>query len=112
MTKYKQTVNTGEIETWRRASKIILYNEDVPRLEVWDVDRTVLPNGQIIDNYISTMQYSMYNPLEEIPLIDPTTFEQTTQSFSAGQFYTMAASVYLWLAKQRDDPGVVSEPPA
>jgi hypothetical protein len=103
MPKYKESTSSVDINTWRRATHMILWNEDLPRVEIHDEDLTVLPDTSTVNKYVGKLDYVMSDPLAEIPIIDPVTFEPTEQTFTAGDFYTMAASVYLWLARQRDE---------
>ena len=104
MQKYNQRNTEATVETWRRAMHMTLYNDDLPRLEIAEEDRTLITtNGQIINEYVGQLSYTMTDPSVQIPIIDPNTFEQTDQTFSAGQYYLLSASIYIWLAKLRDD---------
>jgi hypothetical protein len=99
---YKEEVVAGEITKWRRMSHGVLTNGEIPKIELHDEDRTVLPDGTSISQYVGALTYAMTDPTVEIPLIDPETFEPTEQTMTAGQIWLALASVYLWLARQRD----------
>lgn len=105
MANYQETVVEGAISKWRRMSHGVIYNSEVPKIELHDEDRTVLPDGTSISSYVGSLEYAMTDPAIEIPLIDPDTFEQTEQTMPAGQIWLAMASVYIWLAKQRDGNG-------
>lgn len=102
MANYKEEVVEGAITSWRRMSHGTVFNEVIPRIELHDEDRTVLPDGKIINSYVGSLSYALTDPAVEIPLIDPETFEQTEDTMTAGQIWLALASVYIFLAKQRD----------
>ena len=102
MANYKEEVVEGSITSWRRMSHGAVFNEAIPRIELHDEDRTVLPDGKVINSYVGSLTYAMTDPTVEIPLIDPETFEPTETTMPAGQIWLALASVYIWLAKQRD----------
>ena len=100
---YKETVIEGDITTWRRLSHGSIYNEPIPRIELFDEDCSVLPDGRVINTPMPySLGYLMTDPSVEIPLIDPATFEQTETTMTAGQIWLALASVYIYLARQRD----------
>lgn len=103
MSKYKQTIDTATAETWRRASHMTLFNETIPRIEIHHEDRTELPDGTGFSKYLGSLQHIMTDPTIEIPFVNPDTYEQTEQTFTAGEFALMAASVYIWLAEQAEN---------
>ena len=102
MANYREETTEGAINKWRRMSHGTVYNEPVPRIEMHDEDRTVLPDGTTINSYVGSLTYAMTDPSVEIPLVNPETFEPTAQTMTAGQIWLAMASVYLWLARQRD----------
>ena len=102
MANYKETVVEGEITSWRRMTHGVVYNSEIPKIELHDEDRTVLPDGTSISSYVGQLDYALTDPTVEIPLIDPDTFEQTETTMTAGEIWLAMASVYLWLARQRD----------
>jgi hypothetical protein len=103
MASYNQRVTEGEITSWLRAYKIELHNTEPPILECYEQDRTVIPDGTIINRSTDVLKYTMTDPTDTIPLIDPDTFEATEDHFTAGQFWLMAASTYMFLARRRDE---------
>ena len=104
---YKESIVAGEMTTWRRLSHGSIYNEPVPRIELFDEDRSVLPDGRVINSPVPySLGYHMTDPSVAIPLIDPTTYEPTGQTITAGEVWLAMASVYIWLARQRDEPAV------
>ena len=102
MANYKETVAEGEITSWRRMTHGVVYNSEIPKIELHDEDRTVLPDGSTFSTYVGSLSYALTDPDVEIPLIDPDTFEQTENTMTAGQIWLALASVYIFLAKQRD----------
>ena len=48
MANYREETTEGAINKWRRMSHGTVYNEPVPRIEMHDEDRTVLPDGTTI----------------------------------------------------------------
>lgn len=102
MANYKESVIEGEVTKWRRMSHGVIYNSEVPKIELHDEDRTVLPDGTSFSAYVGSLDYAMTDPAIEIPLIDPETWEQTEITMTAGKIWLAMASVYIWLAKQRD----------
>lgn len=96
---YLQKTITGEITQWRRASRVELINSDMPEARVFVQDRTVYPDGTVRDEAGPQLDYRLTDPAIEIPMIDPTTYEPTEVTFTAGQFQLMAASVALWLMR-------------
>lgn len=108
---YKESIISGEMTTWRRLSHGSIYNEPVPRIELHDEDRSVLPDGRVINNSLpEALTYRMEDPSVTIPMIDPATFEPTAQTITAGEVWLAMASVYIWMAKQRDEPAPAEEP--
>jgi len=99
---YKEEIVEGAITKWRRMSHGVVTNSDVPKIELHDEDVTVLPDGSRISQYVGSLPYSMTDPTVEIPLVDPETFEPSETTMTAGQIWLAMASVYLWLARQRD----------
>lgn len=96
---YMQKTISGEITQWRRASKVELINSDIPEARVFVQDRTVYPDGTVRDEAGPQLDFKLTDTSVEIPLIDPTTYEPTESTFTAGQFQLMAASVALWLMR-------------
>lgn len=102
---YQENIIQSEMTTWRRLSYGSIYNEPTPRIELFDEDRSVLPDGRIINSPVpQSLSYLMTDPSTEIPLIDPSTYEPTGETITAGEVWLHLASVYLWLARQRDEP--------
>jgi len=110
MANYQETVVEGAISKWRRLSHGVIYNSETPRIELHDEDLTVLPDGKSISSYVGSLSYAMSDPTVEIPIIDPTTFEPTEETMTAGEVWVALASVYLWLARQRDGEPAPEEP--
>lgn len=101
MSKYKESSDTVDKNTWNRASHIILWNSPIPKIEVHHEEKTVFSDGSSNSNYLGQLNYEMFDPSIEIPIIDPETYEQTEKTFTAGQFALFAASVYIWLDKNK-----------
>lgn len=106
---YMQKTISGDITQWRRASKVELINSDIPEARVFVQDRTVYPDGTVRDDAGPQLDFKLTDPLVEIPLIDPATYEPTEATFTAGQFQVMAASVALWLMRGPVLPPVESD---
>ena len=104
MAKYQQTTGSAATETWQRASQIILWNEPTPRVEIHHERKTQYSDGLAVTEYLGQLSHSMTDPSLEIPLIDPATYTQTETTFTAGEFATMAASIYIWLSEQANPP--------
>ena len=107
MSKYRQEEGTADKQSWNRASHMTLWNEDNPRVEIHHEKRMQYSDGQTVNQYLGQLSHVMTDPTAEIPFIDPGTYEQIEQTFTAGQFALMAASVYVWLAEQE----LSSQPP-
>ena len=94
---------TGSVITYQRAELLVLRNQEPPVLECHESLRSIYPGGEVRNQSLGILRYVSEDMDEEIPLIDPATFEEVPgQSFTAGQFYLMAASIYMHLARQRD----------
>lgn len=102
MSKYKQETGTADKQSWKRASHLILWNEDTPRIEGHHEKRTQYSDGKIINEYLGQLSHVMTDGNIEIPYIDPDTFQQTEQTFTAKQFELMAASIYVWMAENAE----------
>ena len=104
MANYNEVTESGDITKWNRARQIVCDNpvEGAPGITVYEHEATRLPDGTVIEKSLGSLSYAMTDPTVEIPLIDPTTFEQTETTMTAGQIWLAMASVYIWLAKQRD----------
>lgn len=100
--KYREEVIEGQISTWRRARQIILDNPHnaAPQATCYETEITVLPSGDCIEKSVDTQSYALTDPAVEIPVIDPETYETTAQTFTAGEFQLMAASVALWMMRR------------
>jgi len=109
MTAYNEHTETGDITTWHRARQIVCDNpiEGAPSIACYEHQATRLPDGSVIEKSLGNLSYAMTDPSVEIPLIDPETFEPTETTMTAGQIWLAMASVYLWLARQRDGDGDV-----
>lgn len=107
MAAYKEITETGDITRWNRARQIVCDNpiEGAPGITVYEHEATRLPDGSVIEKTIGNLSYAMTDPTIEIPLIDPATFEQTETTMTAGQIWLAMASLYIWLATQRDGEG-------
>ena len=104
MANYNETTESGDITKWNRARQIVCDNpiEGAPGITVYEHEATRLPDGSVIEKTIGSLSYAMTDPTIEIPLIDPDTYDQTETTMTAGQIWLAMASVYLWLARQRD----------
>ena len=99
MSKYLESTVPGEVHSWRRANKLELINSEPPEVRAYVVDRTVYPTGETTDRNAVQMDFVMTDPTVEIPIIDLETYEPTEQTFTAGEFQLMAASVALWIMR-------------
>ena len=104
MANYNETTESGDITKWNRARQIVADNpiEGAPGVTIYEQEATRLPDGTVIEKSIGSLSYALTDPDVEIPLIDPDTFEQTETTMKAGEIWLALASVYIWLAKQRD----------
>lgn len=104
MPNYQEETTEGSITKWNRARQIVCDNpiEGAPGITIYEHEATRLPDGSVIEKSIGNLSYAMTDQTVEIPLIDPDTFEQTETTMTAGQIWLAMASVYIWLAKQRD----------
>lgn len=89
-------------KSWKRASHMILWNEEIPRVELHHEKRTQYSDGKVVNDYLGQLGHVMTDKTLDIPFIDPDTFEQTDQTFPAGLFELMAASIYVWLAENAE----------
>ena len=99
MSKYKQKTGTADKQSWERASHMILWNEETPRVELHHEKRTQYSDGKEINDYLGQLSHIMTDLTVEIPVIDLETYEPTEQTFTAGEFQLMAASVALWMMR-------------
>lgn len=104
MANYNETTETGDITKWNRARQIIADNpiEGAPSVTIYEHEATRLPDGTVIEKSLGSLSYALTDPTVEIPLVDPETFEQMEDTMTAGQIWLALASVYIFLAKQRD----------
>lgn len=102
MSLYKESTVPGEVHSYRRANRVELLNTDPPEARVFAVDRVTYPTGETVERNPVQLDYQLTDPAVEIPLIDPDTYEPTAQTFTAGQFWLMAASVALWLMRKNE----------
>lgn len=107
MANYNEVTESGDITKWNRARQIVCDNpiEGAPGITIYEHEATRLPDGSVIEKSLGNLSYAMTDPAIEIPLIDPDTFEPTEVTMTAGQIWLAMASVYIWLAKQRDGNG-------
>ena len=92
----------GVVIKYTRAELMCLYNNEIPRVECHEQERSIYPDGSIRNAPGEKLIFEMTDPSVLIPIINPETYEQTEATFSAGQFALMAASVYIWMAMNRD----------
>lgn len=114
MPLYNQTnsVFTGPITTYQRAEIIVLRNQDPLVIECHESLRSIYPSGDVQNQPLGILRYTATDMEMEIPLIDPETFEPVPgQTFTAGQFYLMVASIYMHLARERDDKALAGDEP-
>lgn len=99
--KYREEIIEGQISTWRRARQMVLDNPHnaVPQATCYETEITVLPSGDYMEKSVATHAYALTDTTVEIPVIDPETYEPTAQTFTAGEFQLMAASVALWMMR-------------
>ena len=104
MTAYNEQTTTGDITSWNRARQIVCDNPIVgaPSIACYEHVATRLPDGTTLEKSVGSLSYAMTDPSVEIPLVDPETFEPSETTMTAGQIWLAMASVYLWLARQRD----------
>lgn len=95
-----EIVIPGEVRSYPRANRVELINTEPPEARIHAVDRTTYPDGTVVDRNPVQLDVIMTDPAVEIPLIDPETYEPTEQTFTAGQFQVMAASVAMWQIRQ------------
>jgi hypothetical protein len=107
MANYNERSETGNIKIWDRSRQMVLDNpvDGPPQVTCYEYRAQRLPDGTVIEKSLGNLSYVMTDPNIEIPLIDPETFEPTAQTMTAGQIWLAMASVYLWLARQRDGIG-------
>ena len=104
MPNYQETTDSGDIITWNRARQIVCDNPitGAPGVTIHETKAIRLPDGTTFEPGVGSLSYAMDDPSVEIPLINPDTWEQTAQTMTAGQIWLAMASVYIWMAKQRD----------
>ena len=104
MANYKEEIISGEIMKWNRARSIVLENarNRLPTASFYEEEVTLLPNGEEIIKTLSNINYEVTDFNQEISIINPETYEPTENTFSIQEFYVMLASVYLWVARNRD----------
>lgn len=95
-----ETVIPGEVRSYPRATHVELINTEPPEARIHAVDRTTYPTGEVVDRNPVQLDHVMTDQTVEIPLIDPDTYEPTEQTFTAGAFQLMAASVAMWKIRQ------------
>jgi len=107
-----ETPITGSVTTYQRAELLVLRNQDPPVIECHESLRSVYPGGEVRNQSLGILGYTAEDLDEKIPMIDPATFEPIPgQDFTAGQFYLMAASIYMNLARQRDSKALELDAP-
>ena len=102
MPNYRESQTKGVIQQWRRLDYAAVYNHGIPSIVCNEQDRTVLPDGRIINEPVAPIKHELTDPGVTIPLVNPDTYEPTEQTITAGEVYAMLASIYLWMARNRD----------
>lgn len=107
MSNYQQTTVSGE--SWVRAKRIVIENplgeiSEVKFVEekIVNADSTVFKKDLGVLNVESTDD----NMSQEIPILDPSTGETTTQVVTYAEVYNILKSAYLHFAGLRDNPPV------
>lgn len=94
---------SGTITSYQRAELLVMRNSTPPVVECHEVTRTIYPTGEVRDTPTGIIRHTADDMALEIPMIDPKTFEPIPgQTFTAGQFALMGASIYMFLARARD----------
>jgi len=101
MALYKEQTSEGTVTQWNRVRQLVLDNpiDAQPSIMAHEYEAKRYPDGSTAEKAVASHSYTLTDPMVEIPIIDPETYEPTDQTFPAGQFYLLAASVALWLMR-------------
>lgn len=104
MANYNENITTGDIKSWQRTRQIILDNphDSSPVVTCYEYLAKLLPDGEYSEKSIGNLSYTVTDPTVEIPLVDLETYEEIGETITAVEIWQAIASVYFWLAKQRD----------
>ena len=98
-----QVALTGNVISYQRAEVLVLRNESPPVIECHEQLRSIYPSGEIRNTSLGIFRHVADDMNLAIPLVDHETLEPIDGQFiTAGQFYVMAVSVYMHLARERD----------
>lgn len=105
MSKYQETVETGE--AWRRAREINVTNllNEVPAITFREEDVVVLSSGKRVSNMVGSVSEELTenNVDESFQLINPETGEPIADQFgSYQQVQVLVHSLYIHMAQKRD----------
>lgn len=110
--EYKYSTVSGE--SWLRSKRIIIDNalDQWPTLKF--VEERVL-NVNTAEKFkrdegVLNVQSSNETMAEIIPILDPTSGTDTGKTVSFAEAYAILKSAYIYYAKKRDNPPVVTEP--
>ena len=103
MPNYRESQTEGVIQQWRRLDYATVFNHGIPSIVCNEQDRTVLPDGRIINEPVVPIKHELTDASVTIPLVNPDTYEPTEHTVTAGYVHVILASVYLWMARNRDE---------
>lgn len=107
MANYKETIVQDTVTKYRRAFSVTITNrlnelvkaqfheEDVVKVGTTNPVTTLTPVGSV--------EIEMTDPLLQIPVINPETYEPTQTTVPLGQIYLLMSSLYFYVARERDD---------
>lgn len=102
MSNYKSTQVSGE--SWVRSSKVLIDNpfQVTPMITFYEEKIISMGESEFAQKPLGSLHEVMTNPLQEYPLINPETGEDTGQTNSYYNLYIALHSLYLHLANRRD----------
>lgn len=111
MNLYKK--ESSEISTYLRTNKIVLNNplNGVPDINIYE-EKVLDISGDVTTKPVAILSkaFTASNALTEFPLLHPETLEPTGDMVKYSDVYAIIASLYLAMARERDEAESNPEP--
>lgn len=106
MNKYVERRIPGEMTAWPRARQLVFDHPlEGPSLATcYETEAKQFPDGTLVEKSINTYRTEIQDPPQQIPIINPETWEQTEETFSADYLWLLLASLYIWMANNNSTP--------
>jgi hypothetical protein len=108
MANYKETIVNGN--TWTRSNRVNIENPyaGTPLVTFSQEEVTVLANGKVLKDVLPSVS-AVFNPADEIQLLDPQSLQPTGQTMSKALIYQALFSEYLATAAKAEADAAAAE---